>query len=283
MEQVKQSLIEKGYAVIKDVLSFEEIQSIKQKFFDWKTRVDNDVFHDKIDPHGIYKYHEVGNQEHAWLVRTNPKVQDVFKYIWDTDELIVSFDGTCYIPSDCKKKDKCWTHTDQSAKKSGLYCYQGLVSLTDNKERTLVVYEGSHLKHEEYFKNRNITDNKDWNLIDVKYLESIKETRRVLDVPAGSLVLWDSRCFHQNQFGQCNEERVVQYVCYLPKSITTQHNTKKRRKYFEERRTTSHWPFPVKVNAKQPRTFGNDAFKINYETLQKPNLDYMMDSINKLI
>ena len=32
----------------------------------------------------------------------------------------------------------------------------------------------------------------------------------VLNIPAGSLVLWDSRTFHQNQYGKPNsEERIV--------------------------------------------------------------------------
>ena len=283
MEQVKQELMVNGYVVIPNILNSDEIESVKSKFFDWKRQVNIDNFHDKMDPHYIYKYHEIGHQEHAWIIRTNPKIQNVFKYLWNTNDLVVSFDGCCYIPSECKKKDKCWTHTDQSSKKKGLFCYQGLVSLTANKERTLVVYEGSHLKHEEYFKDRFITDNKDWNLIDFDYLNSIKNTRRILNVPSGSLVLWDSRTFHQNQLGKSDEERLVQYVCYLPRSLSTQNNRIKRIKYFEERRTTSHWPCPVKVNAKQPRTFGNDSFKINYELLPVPNLDYMKEKIMDLI
>ena len=45
------------------------------------------------------------------------------------------------------------------------------------------------------------------------------DLRRVLHVPAGSLVIWDSRTFHQNQYGAPNsEERLVQYVCFLPKN-----------------------------------------------------------------
>ena len=59
--------------------------------------------------------------------------------------------------------------------------------------------------------------------------------------------------------------------------------TKKRLKYFEELRTTSHWPYPIKVNSLQPRTFGNDEYLINYDILSKPNLDPYMDKIKTLI
>ncbi len=36
----------------------------------------------------------------------------------------------------------------------------------------------------------------------------------------------------------------------------------KRRKYFKERRTTSHWPYPLNVNAM--RTFGDKSKHIDY-------------------
>ena len=63
-----------------------------------------------------------------------------------------------------------------------------------------------------------INDNKNWHLIDLDYLERHKEKRMILDIPAGSLVIWDSRTFHQNQLGEPNdEERYIQYVSYLPK------------------------------------------------------------------
>ena len=177
-----------------------------------------------------------------------------------------------------QKKNKC--------------CIQGLVSLTDNEQRTLMVYEGSHLLHEDYFYEGNriyhnqINVKSDWQLIDEDYLTTIKDKSKSLKVSAGSLVLWDSRTLHQNQYGKAgSEERIVQYVCYLPKNHpkNTLGMRKKRRKYFEERRTTSHWPCPIKVNGKQGRNFGNERLRINYENLRKPDLADMMDEINRLL
>ena len=123
-------------------------------------------------------------------------------------------------------------------------------------------------------------------MIDVKYLEEIQEYKRVLEIPAGALVLWDSRTFHQNRFGKPNsEERLVQYVCYLPRNHkkNTKSNQKKREKYFEERRTTSHWPCSVKVNSKQPITYGNKDRLIDYDLLIAPKLDDLMDDIRKIL
>lgn len=286
MSNFEEELKQKGYCIIENVLSKDEIDISKNMFFSWKNSIPNlDRLHNIIDPHGIYKFHEVGHQEHSWYIRTRPQILEIYKKLWKTDELIVSFDGSCYIPKEFNKKDSIWTHTDQSSNNSELMCYQGFVALTDNKERTLVVYEGSHKLHLEYFKDKE-KNGKNWNLIEHSYLEKIKELKRVLSVPAGSLVLWDSRTFHQNQYSTPNcEERLVQYVCYLPKSHkkNTKAQKTKRLKYFNERRTTSHWPCPIKVNSLQPQTYGDSSKLIDYSSLPEPNLGKYIDEIKKII
>ena len=287
MTEIKQELLENGYCVVPNVLSTKEIDEAKQLFYNWQKTIPNhDKMHNLVDPHGIYKFHEVGHQEHAWFIRTRPQIIDIYKKLWETDEVIVSFDGSCYIEKAHNKKDNIWTHTDQDPNSGGLQCYQGFVSLTDNKERTLVVYEGSHNYHQQYFEERNIQSSKKWQLIDHGKLEEMSATRRVLEIPAGSLVLWDSRTFHQNQYGKPYlEERIVQYVCYLPKSHpkNTKAQTKKRLKYFEERRTTSHWPCPITVNGCQPQTYGDKSKIIDYTILHKPELTRFNDIIKTLI
>ena len=141
---------------------------------------------------------QAGHQRHAWTIRVHEGVQKVFKTLWGTENLLVSFDGSCWIPADCKKKDaNVWTHADQAPSKKGLVCYQGFVSLTDNVDRSLVVYEGSHLLHKPYVRERGLTGSKDWMRIDEDYLQSIAHLRRVVPVKAGSMVVWDSRTFHQ--------------------------------------------------------------------------------------
>ena len=60
----------KGYCIVPNVLSSEEVEEAKQLFYTWqKTIPDHDKVHNTIDPHGIYKYHQAGHQEHAWLVQ----------------------------------------------------------------------------------------------------------------------------------------------------------------------------------------------------------------------
>lgn len=278
-------LKEKGYCVIPDVLSQEEISLATESFKNWYTSTPNlKPFHEKIDPHGIFKYHQVGHQYFAWYLRTRPKIINIFQEIWDTKDLVVSFDGCCYIPSGLNKKDKIWTHTDQASNNSELTCYQGLVSLTSNEKTTLIVYEGSHLLHAEYFKDKSKSST-NWNLIDHETLDKIKDSKKLIKVNSGSLVIWDSRTFHQNCYGTESEERLVQYLSYLPKYSPK--NTKamqlKRLKYFLEKRTTSHWAYPIRVNSLQPQTYGDASKLIDYSSLKESNLEDLLESIKNLI
>mgnify|MGYP005626571775 FL=1 len=287
ISQIKSELDHKGYVVVPCVLNREEVDKCLDWFGDWQKSIpDHDYQHDKLSPHGIYKFHQAGHQRHSWYIRTRPAVREVFEGLWDTTDLVVSFDGSCYMPKDMKKKDNIWTHTDQAPGKKGLHCIQGYVALTTNEERTFVCYEGTHNIHEKYFADKGIEKGGDWQIIDKGTVGALHEYKRVVRVEAGSLVLWDSRVFHQNQYGNPgSEERIVQYVCYLPKNHVknTLSIRAKRQKYFKERRTTSHWPCPINVNGLQGRTFGNERLKINYDTLRKPDLDDMMGDIKKLL
>lgn len=277
--EIKNALARDGYAIITDVLTPEEVTQYKQKFYNWQNAIpDYKWMQPRVSPHGIHKHWGAGQTELAWLIRTHPNVKGIFRKLWDLPgdgELAVSFDGSCYIPKDHKCKDNVWTHTDQAPNQKGIHCYQGFVSITDNKERTLVVYEGTHLEHEEYFEKRNVSGSKKWNLIDHAYLDGIKDKKKVLNVPAGSLVLWESRTFHQNQYGAPgSEERIVQYVSYLPKNNPgyTPAQQKKREKYFDDGRTTSHWAYPVTVNGLQPQMYGDERKKIDYDKIPRADL-----------
>ena len=289
-ELIKEQLNTNGYCIIENILDPNEIFQAKELFYDWYNSIDNfDYLHSKINPHNIFKFHQAGHQEFAWYLRTKPQIIQTFANIWNTssNNLVCSFDGSCYIKNgNHKLNTKCWTHTDQAPKNKGLLWYQGFVSLTNNKDNSLVVYEGSHKLHEEYFNLiNNSNDSKNWQLINQDYLERIKTKKKILTVPAGSLVLWDSRTFHQNIHSSTNEERIVQYICMLPKNVKANSSAmqKKRLKYFNELRTTSHWPYPIRVNSLQPQTYGNNELLIDYNTLTCPNLKNYMPIIKQLI
>jgi len=286
-DEIKTTLAQNGYCIVPNILTPDEIEYCKNEFKTWQQTIPNhDEVHRIINPHGIYKYHCAGHTRHAWFIRTRPSVQQVFKDLWETDELIVSFDGCCYISKDTKTKDRCWTHTDQAPDKVGLKCYQGFVSLTENKERTLVVYEKTHLDHQAYFEDRDVDQSNDWQVLDKSFVDSISDKKHALHVPAGALVLWDSRIFHQNQYGAPeSEERMVQYVCYLPKSHekNTQAMIDKRARYLLNRRTTSHWPVPIRTVGLQPQMYGDKSREIDYSQIPTTYLADLADEIVALV
>ena len=249
--------------------------------------------HAKVDPHWIYKYHSAGHAPHAWYLRTRPNIRTLFGEVWNVrdamNDLVVGFDGSAFVPKESKHKDNIWTHSDQAPKHKGLTCYQGLAALTSNSERTLVVYERSHLLHSRYFDGlgRGKSTSAFQRALPSHLLDKdVVPHKRVLNVPAGSVVLWDSRVLHQNQNGAPeSEERRVQYICYLPKNNprNTPAMQKKRRKYLNERRTTSHWPYPIKVNGMQPQTYGDSSRLIDLDSVPRTDLTPWQDEIEKMI
>jgi len=285
-------LFDKGYTMIPNVINQQEIMEYICEFNKWMDSIENmDEIHNLIHFHGIFKYFNPGHQRFAWLLRTNPKIQNIFKKIWNTDELVTSFDGCCYYPKVYDKKDVYWIHSDQSCLKKGLKCVQSFISLTKNKEKTFIVFEYSHKLHEAYGEIYQIDNPSDWNPICQEYTNSISDSAKILHVEPGTMVLWDSRTFHQNTCGSpdSREDRLVQYLCFLPKNVpeNTSEETSKRWYYFQNQFTTNHYPYPMAEIPKQPHNYNranpNNQVNIDFDNLPKPNLDDLMPEIEKLL
>ena len=121
---LKQELATKGYAIVPNVISTEQVEIAKKLFREWQATIpDHDNIHAKVDPHGIYKHHYAGHTKHAWYLRTLPEIQAIYKKLWNCDKLITSFDGCCYIAKDLVKKDGCC--------KMGTYAHQTPVVVKD--------------------------------------------------------------------------------------------------------------------------------------------------------
>ena len=110
-------------------------------------------------------------------------------------------------------------------------------------------------------------------------LDALTLSLMSLDVKEGDLVIWDSRTFHQNTCGppDCNEERLIQYLCYLPKNSENNDamQNKLRKTFFNTKRTTSHWPYPMNCVPLQPVMYNHyyaktveDLVYIDYEKLE---------------
>jgi hypothetical protein len=292
IEKYIKELQENGYTVIPNVYNQEEINEYWNLFNKWREDVpDLDYLHSIIDYNGIYKHQQVGHQRFAWLARTNPKIINIFKKLWNTDNLVTGFDGCCHYPSNYSGEPHLWVHTDQSSRKKGVYCYQSFLSLTNNSERTFVVYKGSHLLHQSYFEEMGIDEPRNWHIFDKEYIYGLEDLQEILEVKAGDLVIWDSRTYHQNTCGtpSCEEERLIQYLCYLPRNNeeNTEKEERQRKKFFHKLRTTSHWPYPMNAVPEQANMYNyynpDNEIYIDYTILPKPELADLYSKISKLI
>lgn len=284
----------------------------------------------------LFQRYGVGHAEFLWILRQHPKVLEVFQTIYgvkNAEDLLVSFDGMSFcLPPEItnkpnslnknKESNKNWhreertLHTDQAFKSKeksrfkddkGFLCVQSWVTACDVKNggATLVVVPKSHKFHEKFGKQFDLGHvTKDWFQLQKKegHYDFLKEHNLqpvYIKVPAGSMVLWDSRTFHtlsnpvkgrvdMNAVGEdavAEMVRLVAYLCYTPRSVPggqfmdiktlASENKKfekalqKKRQAYVEGRTTSHWPHRPKLFGQEPHTRGKELPKVVEVTQQK--------------
>lgn len=228
----------------------------------------------------------ISHSKLCWDIRQENNVLDVFSKIWNVkkDELLTSFDGmSIHLPPEITKrnyKNDNWCHTDQSRLKKDFCCVQGMVTLYDINEgdSTLMCYKKSNNYHSDFFKEHNeIKTTADWYKVKDNELKYFKKFKRIrIKAKKGSLILWDSRTFHQGT--QPLQERYkpnlrsVIYVCMTPREWSNEKELKKKRKAYRTKRTTSHWPHKIWLFSKKPKTNGlpilnitpiNEEFTLN--------------------
>lgn len=99
----------------------------------------------------------ISHESFTWAVRQEPGVVQAFEKVYDTEDLIVSFDSVNIGFPNRKdvKPNSPWPHQDQDPEKPGFRCLQGLVNLLPNgpKDGGLIVCKGAHLLSEEFHAN----------------------------------------------------------------------------------------------------------------------------------
>ena len=197
----------------------------KQDKTSWKTIYELFPIHSMLIQHW-----SIGHSQYVWDIRQNSKVIDVFSYIWNDNDLLTSFDGvSIHLPFEETKrgwyKGNDWFHIDQSSEKVGLNCIQGMITLYDVNpgDATLRVLKGSHNYHQDFFNTYNLKVKQDWYKIEDDKMEYFDQfEKNCVLAKAGSLILWDSRTFHQGieprKERQKANFRGIVYVCLTPKN-----------------------------------------------------------------
>lgn len=268
----RDSLTTNGYVVI-PCLNEDQVAYGKSLFDSWWDA--NVMARKGVVPHGVLKHYRIGHTGFAWWCRTRPEVQAVFAELWGTPDLVVSFDGVCYFPPGLRRRNTNWLDVDQAPNNPHFDCVQGFVAFTENSEACLTLVPNSHLLFAGYMQSRGLNHANNWQRVEWDLQDTIKVATK-----PGDLVLWDSRIFHQNSYGA--EERLVQYLCYLPRHRATASDLVKRVRYFQEKRTTSHWPIRIRVNGLQPQVFGKKEKLIDYDSVVDPGAHLLQELAHEI-
>eukprot|EP01006_Ploeotia_vitrea_P009789 TRINITY_DN24392_c0_g1_i1.p1 TRINITY_DN24392_c0_g1~~TRINITY_DN24392_c0_g1_i1.p1 ORF type:complete len:324 (-),score=24.44 TRINITY_DN24392_c0_g1_i1:435-1406(-) len=279
-------LEQNGYVVFSDVLDAQQISHAKDLLWDYleKELLDEDCPPLRRDdpitwtadwpgsPHtGIITSNGIGQSQFLWFLRGNEQIRKVFSKIWDTEDLITSFDGAnTFRPWDTNPRLKTeggWYHVDQNAAVSpNKESVQGLVSLYDATCGTggLTVVPGSHLKFQEFSARAGVHAGTS-DFVTIRKTDPVFEGNptKLVTCKAGDLCLWDSRTIHCNTPGgtftseqeveggtgvagraQFDGEllRAVGYVCMTPRSFASAQDLVLRKTLVAQGATTSHWP-----------------------------------------
>jgi len=278
-----------GYVVVKNVASESEVAAGISLFWDLCEkqvpsikRNDPSTWGDSTwvasTVNGIAAGYGIGQSEFLWHARLLPKVKEAFAHIWETDDLLVSFDGCgVFRPPEYDPKwltRGAWYHIDQNlVKRPGLHAVQGAVNFFPSgpTDGGFVVVPKSHrmmdeavVKHPDLFGARQA----DYFPMhaDMGFWQSAREaiTKRTnenkydllpvkVNLDPGDLVLWDSRSIHCNHpptkisadpDAKNRLKRLAAYVCMTPAKLAAniEELAKKRIFAFHKGVTTTHWP-----------------------------------------
>eukprot|EP00929_Paragymnodinium_shiwhaense_P092893 TRINITY_DN52927_c0_g1_i1.p1 TRINITY_DN52927_c0_g1~~TRINITY_DN52927_c0_g1_i1.p1 ORF type:complete len:411 (-),score=77.51 TRINITY_DN52927_c0_g1_i1:608-1840(-) len=226
-EAMNELLDEHGVAILSNVVSPMEVESVKTLIWDWLieqgvNRLEPSTWSmtaggwpQDNDNTGIVCRGGAGQSLASWTVRSLPAVQAAFAAIWNTDDLLSSMDGLIiWRPWQSKpagvleewKTRGSWLHADQNPRKwPDRLAVQGLVALTAaNPEETggFVCVPGSHRPEslqkliERYGGDRL---RKRGDFIPISEDDPLVEQTVALPVQPGDLVLFDSRLVHGSE------------------------------------------------------------------------------------
>ena len=183
------------------------------------------------------------------LVRTNPKIQQVFATIFGTDKLQTSIDrwgvmrGTVNIPTRQEdgtiiRKDRPewrqnlrlhwdmnpWAYVEEDVTKRQPR-YQALVAILDSPKEVggFRCVPGSHHRYLEQWANTNEMpqdyNKQSYRSVKVSENDPAQALSQPIPVKAGDMLVFDSRLLHGTYPNESSSMRLVQYVRMMPQSM----------------------------------------------------------------
>lgn len=239
------------YDNIKDERILKLVNDIKQNKYHWpKSSIPGLV------GKGFLSYHGFPHGSFAWKLRTNQKCKEVYQYLHNEEDLVVGMDMPFFNPDDTPQhKSDLWPHADQNIelKKGCENSYQGILYVWDstqkNTSNTVLLPKswnneyyklmsakpesfGTELAHGLYV--RDVPD----AAIRNELMDQWKKNARRIQVPAGSLLIFNSRTIHQ---GFPSGYRLAQTLSWEPKSCRSKEVFINKVKLLNMGIGTTHW------------------------------------------
>lgn len=193
---------------------------------------------------GMASYSGFSQSEFMWELRQKPTIQKVFKNIYGTEDLVVSFNAFSVFFDPSQQNKERWWHVDQ-APTNPAYCVQGAYNFLPVREDSagFICVPGSHLRP----LPENIRKEKrDWIVFkeDDPYVQAngVK-----LVIPENCLVLWNSKTIHANIGMDTNIvnskrlDRITAYISFMPKELRTDEILEARLDAYARGIACSHW------------------------------------------
>lgn len=243
-------LHDEGFVVIGDAISVqdanESLEMFKNEFtyvspnFDWnntETWTTNNL------PMVINKssvvYNGFGQSDSNWNLRLKSRAKEAFSHVFETDELITSFDGFSLFLSD-KQKSLSWLHQDQRPEDTRL-SVQGILNIMDCGifDAGFICVPRSHVNYVPE------PSNTDWMNIPKDH-PFHKSAVKIL-APARSLILFNSKLVHanigmaKNHPKELHINRFSAYLTFVPKERRNQENYIKRVHGYLQGTSCSHF------------------------------------------
>ncbi len=238
-----------GYVIIKDIIPPDETNELKNRL--WVEFIEKAWPKLKYNDQSTWKKHfpihngaglfagPVGQSQVMWDLRQNERIVKIFSQIWNLpkDELLVSFDSISLMcPPEIRPPPdyRMSPHVDQglvknaadpqflgkSNLKSDPWTIQGQFLFEDSGDNDGGFYciPKSHLQFEKVMNAINEAKEEDLPNFFFKYFKNLEHKH--VTAPKGSLILWDSRTVHWNQFPTLPRPkplvRMVGFISYGP-------------------------------------------------------------------
>ena len=217
-----------GFVVIKNC-NYSEVAHARELLWSYMEGTGQGVRRDspatwvrnQPNPYGIFWLFGAGHSRLAWFLRTRPQLRRMFALVWDTEDLIASFEGFSMFPpaqvEDSWRLGEAWFHTDQNHRsRPGLQTIQSFTSLYDQDESTggFVVVPRSWERHAKvtariYQEAPRTPEEQQFLMVPPNDpVLSRPHVPRLIKCHAGDTVMWDSRTVHCSTPSLRNRETV---------------------------------------------------------------------------